>query len=225
MALNTEGIIGQSSSLRDLFKVITKVAPTDSTVLVTGESGTGKEVLVRALHLPLPGALAGMLLLFGALVLRGNVPAPLASTSGQLLQHLMLLLVPAYWGHHQGSAALLGLVPALLAQLLLAWLLGYLLAVLTAALRDVAQMMGFLLSIGVFAAPILFPLTMFPERWRGLLWLNPMTAWVLVYQSVLLQGQWPAPAVWLAMALWLCVLALLLELALRRCHDQLVDWL
>ncbi len=50
MALNTEGIIGQSSSLRDLFKVITKVAPTDSTVLVTGESGTGKEVLVRALH-------------------------------------------------------------------------------------------------------------------------------------------------------------------------------
>ncbi len=50
MALNTEGIIGQSSSLRDLFKIITKVAPTDSTVLVTGESGTGKEVLVRALH-------------------------------------------------------------------------------------------------------------------------------------------------------------------------------
>lgn len=56
------------------------------------------EVLVRALHLPLPGALAGMLLLFGALVLRGNVPAPLASTSGQLLQHLMLLLVPAVAG-------------------------------------------------------------------------------------------------------------------------------
>lgn len=50
MALKTEGIIGQSSSLRDVFKVIVKVAPTDSTVLVTGESGTGKEVLVRALH-------------------------------------------------------------------------------------------------------------------------------------------------------------------------------
>ena len=152
-------------------------------------------------------------------------PARAVLASAAVYLPLLLLLVPAYWGHHQGSAALLGLVLALLAQLLLAWLLGYLLAVLTAALRDVAQMMGFLLSIGVFAAPILFPLTMFPERWRGLLWLNPMTAWVLVYQSVLLQGQWPAPAVWLAMALWLCVLALLLELALRRCHDQLVDWL
>ncbi len=44
------GIIGQSGSLADVFRVLKKVAPTDSTVLVTGESGTGKELLVRALH-------------------------------------------------------------------------------------------------------------------------------------------------------------------------------
>lgn len=45
-----DGIIGQSTSLRKVFRVLLKVAPTDSTVLVTGESGTGKELLVRALH-------------------------------------------------------------------------------------------------------------------------------------------------------------------------------
>lgn len=56
------------------------------------------EVAVRALHLPLPGALAGMLLLFAALLLRGKVPAPLANTSGQLLQHMMLMFVPAVAG-------------------------------------------------------------------------------------------------------------------------------
>lgn len=50
MELNTSGIIGQSTSLAEVFKVLGKVAPTDSTVLVTGESGTGKELLVRALH-------------------------------------------------------------------------------------------------------------------------------------------------------------------------------
>lgn len=44
------GIIGQSTSLSDVFRTLDKVAPTDSTVLVTGESGTGKELLVRALH-------------------------------------------------------------------------------------------------------------------------------------------------------------------------------
>lgn len=50
MELNTSGIIGQSTTLSDVFRVLLKVAPTDSTVLVTGESGTGKELLVRALH-------------------------------------------------------------------------------------------------------------------------------------------------------------------------------
>ncbi len=44
------GIIGQSGSLAEVFRVLKKVAPTDSTVLVSGESGTGKELLVRALH-------------------------------------------------------------------------------------------------------------------------------------------------------------------------------
>ncbi len=43
-------IIGEHSSLSQVFKIVDKVAPTDSTVLVTGESGTGKELLVRALH-------------------------------------------------------------------------------------------------------------------------------------------------------------------------------
>lgn len=45
------GIIGESTTLQDVFRVLSKVAPTDSTVLVTGESGTGKELLVRALHM------------------------------------------------------------------------------------------------------------------------------------------------------------------------------
>lgn len=50
MSLDTSGIIGQSTTLSQVFKDLAKVAPTDSTVLVTGESGTGKELLVRALH-------------------------------------------------------------------------------------------------------------------------------------------------------------------------------
>ena len=50
MEIKTHGIIGQSTTLRDVFRILAKVAPTDSTVLVTGESGTGKELLVRALH-------------------------------------------------------------------------------------------------------------------------------------------------------------------------------
>lgn len=50
MDIDTCGIIGQSTTLCQVFRMLGKVAPTDSTVLVTGESGTGKELLVRALH-------------------------------------------------------------------------------------------------------------------------------------------------------------------------------
>jgi holin-like protein len=56
------------------------------------------EVLVQALALPLPGPLAGMLLLFAALVLRGELPAALADTAQTVLSHLMLLFIPAVTG-------------------------------------------------------------------------------------------------------------------------------
>lgn len=50
MTFDTGGIIGKSAALQEVFRIMAKVAPSDSTVLVTGESGTGKELLVRALH-------------------------------------------------------------------------------------------------------------------------------------------------------------------------------
>jgi transcriptional regulator with GAF, ATPase, and Fis domain len=45
-----EGIIGSSPALQALLSRVTKVAPTDSTVLITGETGTGKELVASAIH-------------------------------------------------------------------------------------------------------------------------------------------------------------------------------
>src|SRR5688500_10803745 len=56
------------------------------------------ELLVRWLGLPIPGPLIGMVLLFAALLLRRAVPEGLRETAGQLLQHLMLLFIPAVTG-------------------------------------------------------------------------------------------------------------------------------
>lgn len=44
-------LVGESQSMRDVLQFISKVAPTDSTVLLSGESGTGKELAARAIHL------------------------------------------------------------------------------------------------------------------------------------------------------------------------------
>jgi DNA-binding NtrC family response regulator len=43
-------IVGSSPAVQDLLRLIRKVAPTDSPVLIQGESGTGKELIARALH-------------------------------------------------------------------------------------------------------------------------------------------------------------------------------
>jgi two-component system response regulator PilR (NtrC family) len=43
-------LIGKSAAMQDVFALARKVAPTQSTVLITGESGTGKEVVARAIH-------------------------------------------------------------------------------------------------------------------------------------------------------------------------------
>jgi len=45
-----EEIVGSSPALKTVLSGIVKVAPTDSTVLITGETGTGKELIARAIH-------------------------------------------------------------------------------------------------------------------------------------------------------------------------------
>lgn len=45
-----EGMIGASRAMEEVFRLLRRVAPTDSTVLITGESGTGKEMVARAIH-------------------------------------------------------------------------------------------------------------------------------------------------------------------------------
>src|SRR5204863_2125600 len=43
-------IIGASDALQELLTLVTKVAATNASILITGESGTGKELVARAVH-------------------------------------------------------------------------------------------------------------------------------------------------------------------------------
>lgn len=45
-----QGIIGDHPKIKEVFRIVNKIAPTASTVLIYGESGTGKELVARAIH-------------------------------------------------------------------------------------------------------------------------------------------------------------------------------
>ena len=155
----------------------------------------------------------------------GLFPVRSVLASALIYAPLMLLLVLAYIPQHRLAPAVLAVLPLLALQWLLCALLAWALAICTAALRDTAQVVGFMLSLGIFLSPVLFPISQFPAAARWVLWLNPMTAPVLGFQQVLLQGQWPAPTLWGVMAAWLLGVGFFLDLLLRRSRDQLVDWL
>ncbi len=49
-SVSRDAIVGRSEKMEDIFRLVERVAPARSTVLITGESGTGKELLAKAIH-------------------------------------------------------------------------------------------------------------------------------------------------------------------------------
>ena len=152
-------------------------------------------------------------------------PARTVIASALVFSPLMLGLVIAYWPLHHGAIALIA-VPILWAlQTVMVFWMALLLSILVAAMRDVSQFIAFSLQLGIFVSPALFPYTQFPEAWRWVLWLNPMTPLLLGYQSALLQGVWPDGLVWCVLLVWTAVTAYIANILHTRSRDQLVDWL
>ena len=88
------GIIGKCQSIRDLDKVIKRVAPMPSTILIEGESGTGKELAARSIH-----DLSGRSGIF--------VPINCGAMSAELLESELFGHVKgAFTGAHQGREGL-----------------------------------------------------------------------------------------------------------------------
>jgi DNA-binding NtrC family response regulator len=55
-SVKREGFIGRSDAMENVFRLVDRVAPARSTVLITGESGTGKELVAKSIHESSPRA-------------------------------------------------------------------------------------------------------------------------------------------------------------------------
>lgn len=87
--LNT-GMIGSSPSMIEIYKTISRVAPTDALVLIEGETGTGKELIAQEIHKNSPRSA------------RPFVPVDCASLAPSLIEsELFGAMKGAYTGAHQ----------------------------------------------------------------------------------------------------------------------------
>lgn len=128
----------------------------------------------------------------GALISKVYFPRliiPLSSIGSGLVDLLVstaILLLMMLWYGIGWSVNLIAAVPLLLAVIFIALGFGTLLAALTVAYRDVSHITPFLVQIWMYVTPVVFPVSVVPERWRWLLYLNPMTGLVEGFRSAFL---------------------------------------
>jgi len=134
---------------------------------------------------------------------------PIAAVGAPLVDYALGLCVLAglmMWAG-VGLAAKAALLPILVACTLLAVLaVSIALASVTVSYRDFRHLLPFLLQTWFFLTPVIYPVTIIPERWRWMLALNPMVGPVTGFRSVLLDQ--PLDVVGLTVSLLVSVTAL-----------------
>ena len=87
--------------------------------------------------------------------------------------------------------AIISFIPLLLMQQAFALGLGMLLGTLNVFFRDVGHFLSIVLQFWFWLTPIVYPMSILPERIYDMLKLNPMTQLVVAYQNIILLGKWP----------------------------------
>jgi len=157
---------------------------------LSGNSLVGSANLISKVYFP-------RLIIPGASVLAGTLDFGIA--------FLVLLGMMLYYGIAPGWGVLL--VPLLLLMTMgVALGVGLWLSAMNVQYRDVRYAIPFMIQLWMFATPIVYPLSLVPERYRSLVALNPMAGIIEGYRAAMLGRpfQWDA----LAMAAVLCVLLL-----------------
>jgi lipopolysaccharide transport system permease protein len=86
---------------------------------------------------------------------------------------------------------IIGFLPLLCIQQVFVLGIGMLLGTLNVFFRDVGQLLAVILQFWFWLTPIVYPLSILPERLRRIIVLNPMTQMVDAYQKIILYAQWP----------------------------------
>lgn len=114
---------------------------------------------------------------------------PLSSVGAGLIDFaisaVVMLLLMVYFGVGW-SINMLAVPFLILAVILVALGVGTLLAALTVTYRDFRYVIPFMVQFWMFATPVVYPASLFPEKWQWVLYLNPMSGLIEGFRSAFL---------------------------------------
>ena len=116
---------------------------------------------------------------------------------------LMMLWYGVGWSVNLWAAPLL-----LLAVVFTALGVGTLLSALTVAYRDFTHLTPFVVQIWMYITPVIFPVSIVPERWQWLMYLNPMTGLVEGFRAAFLGKPFDLTGLGISFAIALTLLAI-----------------
>ncbi|MBC7900775.1 MAG: ABC transporter permease [Saprospiraceae bacterium] len=150
---------------------------------------------------------------------------PMASVASGLLDFVIAfgLLVVLMFYYGVGLSVNILMLPVLVVLTsLLAVGVGMWMSALNVKYRDIRYALPFVIQLGLFATPIIYPSSMVPEKWRLLLALNPMTGLIEAYRSAF----FGKPFDWIALGISAVLTVLILVYAaysFRKMENTFAD--
>lgn len=145
---------------------------------------------------------------------------------GALLLDLVLSLglfaVLMVFYHWPLTSAVLWLPVFVLGAVLTAAGVGLTLSALNVSFRDIKYAVPFMVQMGIFVTPVIYPAHYIPQRWQFLLGLNPMAGVVIGFRHALLgsSDSWQIMGISLGMSVFLFITGLLI---FRRMENRFAD--
>lgn len=151
---------------------------------------------------------------------------PISSVGAGLVDFILSLIVfiGLMFYYQAGFHAQMVLAPLFLVMMfLLAMAAGTLLSALNVRFRDVKQILPFGLQVWMFASPVLYPTSLFPEKWRWVLALNPLTGILEGLRSSLFGKPLDFFAIWCSV-IFIFVLLFIAVVVFRHMEDYFADY-
>lgn len=117
-----------------------------------------------------------------------TIVLPITATLSSYLHNLIgfAIFVLIYTVTGSFSPVLLLVIPVLLIQITFSAGLGMIFSALLPYIRDLGQIMGYVLQGFFFISPIMYSIDTIPERFRIIFYLNPLTYFAMSYQKIIL---------------------------------------